>query len=95
MEDLNDKVLGGNLPAIEWNQVPSEIQNVIENLGISLSNGDLNQLGKAIAAGWRDFEHTREDPDLEAIRDDPEFEKLLEEREVDVKPATKPPGGDQ
>lgn len=49
MQDLNDKVTGGTLTAAEWNQVPSEIQNVIEGLGISLSAGDLNQLGKAIA----------------------------------------------
>lgn len=49
MQDLNDKVTGGTLTAAEWNQVPSEIQNVIEGLGITLSAGDLNQLGKAIA----------------------------------------------
>ena len=49
MQDLNDKVTGGTLGAAEWNQVPSELQNVIESLGIVLSSGDLNQLGKAIA----------------------------------------------
>lgn len=49
MEDLNDKITGGNLSAAEWNQVPSEIQNVIENLGQVLTNADLNQLGKSIA----------------------------------------------
>lgn len=49
MEDLNDKITGGNLTAAEWNQVPSEIQNVIENLGQTLSGGDVNQLGKSIA----------------------------------------------
>ena len=49
MEDLNDKVTAGTLTAAEWNQVPSEIQNVIENLGITLSGADLNQLGKGIA----------------------------------------------
>jgi len=49
MEDLNDKILGGNLPAPEWNQVPSELQNVIEALGQTLTNLDLDQLGKAIA----------------------------------------------
>ncbi len=49
MEDLNNKVTGGTLTAAEWNQVPGEIQNVIEALGIVLSSGDLNQLGKAIA----------------------------------------------
>lgn len=49
MQDLNDKVTGGTLTAAEWNQVPSELQNVIEALGITLSSGDLQQLGKAIA----------------------------------------------
>lgn len=49
MDDLNDKVTGGTLTATEWNEVPSELQNVIEALGIALSSGDLNQLGKAIA----------------------------------------------
>jgi len=49
MLDLNDKVTGSTLTAAEWNNVPSEIQNVIEGLGITLSGGDLNQLGKAIA----------------------------------------------
>jgi len=49
MQDLNDKVTGNTLTAAEWNQVPSEIQNVIEGLGITLSGGDLNQLGKAVA----------------------------------------------
>lgn len=49
MQDLNDKVTGGTLTATEWNEVPTELQNVIEALGITLSSGDLNQLGKAIA----------------------------------------------
>lgn len=49
MQDLNDKITGGDLTAAEWNQVPSEIQNVIEGLGQTLSAGDLNQLGKGIA----------------------------------------------
>lgn len=49
IEDLNDKVTGGSLSATEWNQVPSEIQNVIENTGQVLAGGDLNQLGKGIA----------------------------------------------
>jgi hypothetical protein len=50
VQDLNDKITGGTLAAIEWNEVPSEIQNIIENLGLPLSSGDLNQLGKAIAS---------------------------------------------
>ena len=49
MQDLNDKVTGGSLTAPEWNEVPSELQNVIEGTGIALSGADLNQLGKAIA----------------------------------------------
>jgi len=50
MQDLNDKVTGGSLTADEWNQVPSELQNIIENSGQSLSGGDLNQVGKGVAA---------------------------------------------
>ncbi len=49
MQDLNDKIAGGQLRAIEWNEVPSELQNVIEALGQTLTSSDLNQLGKAIA----------------------------------------------
>ena len=49
MQDLNGKITGNTLTAAEWNEVPSEIQNVIEALGLTLSSGDLNQLGKAIA----------------------------------------------
>jgi hypothetical protein len=50
MQDLNDKVTGGSLTADEWNEVPSELQNPIVATGQSLSSGDLNQVGKAIAA---------------------------------------------
>lgn len=54
MQELNDKVDGGagsqgSLPAAEWNQLPTEVQNVITQLGQTLSAGDLNQLGKGIA----------------------------------------------
>lgn len=49
MQDLNDKITGGSLTAAEWNEVPSEIQNVIEGLGLALTSSDLNQLGKSIA----------------------------------------------
>lgn len=49
MEALNGKATGDTLAANEWNQVPTELQNVIEALGQSLTNTDLNQLGKAIA----------------------------------------------
>jgi lysophospholipase L1-like esterase len=50
MQDLNDKITGNRLTANEWNEVPSEIQNVIEALGQTLTSGDLNQLGKSIAS---------------------------------------------
>lgn len=50
MQDLNDKVTSDSLTAIEWNQIPSELQNVIASLGITLSAVDLTQLGQAIAA---------------------------------------------
>lgn len=49
MEDLNDKITGGNLPAVEWNQVPTELQNIIEDTGQSLTNADLDQVGKGVA----------------------------------------------
>ena len=49
MQSLNGKITGGTLTAAEWNELPTEIQNVITGLGITLSGGDLNQLGKAIA----------------------------------------------
>jgi len=54
MQDLNDKIIGGGaagqLTAAEWNEVPTEIQNIIAAVGLTLSAGDLNQLGKGIAA---------------------------------------------
>lgn len=49
MQDLNDKVTGNTLTAAEWDEVPSELQNVITALGQTLSGADFNQLGKAIA----------------------------------------------
>ena len=49
MQDLNDKITGNTLTAAEWNELPSEVQNVIEALGQTLTSGDLNQLGKSIA----------------------------------------------
>lgn len=49
MQDLNDKITGNTLTAAEWNEVPSELQNIIENLGQTLSGADLNQVGKGIA----------------------------------------------
>lgn len=49
MDDLNDKVTGGTLSAAEWNQVPSELQNIIEDTDQTLSGADLDQLGKGVA----------------------------------------------
>lgn len=60
MEDLNDKVSNGGASAAgklasgEWNEVASEVQNVITASGLALSAGDLTQLLIAvtkIAAG--------------------------------------------
>ena len=56
MEDLNNKVDNdgatgdGILPAIEWNQLATEIQSIITSVGTSLSSGDLTQLGDALAS---------------------------------------------
>lgn len=57
MQDLNDKITTDQLTAVEWNELPSEVQNVIEAFGIVLTSADLNQLGKAIAnyVGAGDF----------------------------------------
>lgn len=49
MQNLSGKLTGGSLTAAEWNQLPSEIQNIILSTGITLSSGDLNQLGKALS----------------------------------------------
>lgn len=49
MQDLNDFITGDTLTASQFVEIPTEIQNVIEGLGLTLSSGDLNQLGKAIA----------------------------------------------
>lgn len=49
MRDLNDKITGDTLTATEWNDVPSELQNIIESTGIVLSSGDLQQAVKAVS----------------------------------------------
>lgn len=49
MQSLTGKITGDSLTAVEWNQLPQEVQNVITGLGITLSSGDTNQLGKAVA----------------------------------------------
>jgi hypothetical protein len=62
MKEISNKVLGGGggtgvLTAVDWNEVPKELENIIEAHGLTLSSGDLNQLGKAIASyvGGGDF----------------------------------------
>lgn len=57
MRDLNDKVITNTLTAVEWNDMPTELQNIIESMGLTLSGADLDQLGKALAAqiGCSDF----------------------------------------
>ncbi|RLB62694.1 MAG: hypothetical protein DRH08_12090 [Deltaproteobacteria bacterium] len=49
MESLNGKITRNTLLATEWNQVPSELQNLIVDSGQALTNADLDQLGKALA----------------------------------------------
>ena len=48
MQSLDGKVTSQQLTAAEWNEVPGEIQEVIENAGIVLSGADLTQLSKGI-----------------------------------------------
>jgi hypothetical protein len=49
VQDLNDKGLGSQLTHDEWNEMPTELQNIITAFGIALSALDLDQLGKAVA----------------------------------------------
>lgn len=49
MRDLNDKSTSDELTADEWNDVPSELQNIIESTGQTLTSADLFQAAKAIA----------------------------------------------
>ncbi len=57
MQDLNDKENGGSLSPAEWNQMPTELQNIIITMGITLSALDLDQLAQAIVtyAATSDF----------------------------------------
>ena len=48
MQSLTGKNTGDTLTAVEWNQLPQEVQNVITAAGIGLSSGDLQQLNKSI-----------------------------------------------
>lgn len=47
MESLIGKNTGDLLTAAEWNQLPSEVQNIIEDSGQVLSSGNLRQLAFA------------------------------------------------
>lgn len=49
MEDLDDKITGGILTAIQWNDTRTEAQNVVLGTGQALTASDPNQLGKGIA----------------------------------------------
>ncbi len=49
MQSLTGKSTGATLTAAEWNQLPQEIQNIITALGLTLTNSDLDQLGKALS----------------------------------------------
>lgn len=50
MEDLSGKVDNvSTLPADEWNQLPTEVQNVITSAGFALTDSDLLQLVKSVA----------------------------------------------
>ncbi len=44
-------------------------------------------LGRAVACGFRDREHLRQDPDLLALRDDPRFAAILKQAEDPSPPA--------
>jgi hypothetical protein len=56
MQSLTGKIEDGGatsagiLTAVEWNELPQEVQNTITSLGISLSSGDLQQLVKSISS---------------------------------------------
>lgn len=60
MEDLNDKVTGNTVNASEWNQIPSELQNVITDTGQTLSGANLDQLGIALKTYVADSDYYTE-----------------------------------
>ena len=47
---LETKVTGNTLPADEWDDVPSELKNLIEGSGQTLTTGDLEMLEKAVTS---------------------------------------------
>ena len=49
MKALNGQSTGSSISASDWNQLPSEIQNVIEDAGLTLADGVVIQLAIAIS----------------------------------------------
>ena len=50
VQDLNDFSPGSTLTSAQYNELPTEVQNVITNLSIALSGMDLTQLTKAMTS---------------------------------------------
>lgn len=49
MQNISTKVTGSTLTSTEFNDIPEELENIITSSGITLSGGDLDQLGKSVA----------------------------------------------
>ena len=49
MQNIATKSTGDSLLATEWNQVPDELENSIEDTGQTLSGADLTQVSKAMS----------------------------------------------
>ena len=49
MEDLNDKITGDAFIAFDWNQVPSELQEIITSSGQIPTSANLTQVARGIA----------------------------------------------
>lgn len=60
MQDIATKVEGSQLTAAEFNQIPSELENLITSSGQTLSKDNVNQAATAVAiyAGLGDFYST-------------------------------------
>ena len=73
--------------AISSSKVESEGDaSELSNLRRDYRERAIASLRQAIAMGFRNFAHIREDRDFEAIRDHTGFQKLLEENGVDEGP---------
>jgi hypothetical protein len=57
MRNISTKITGDNLSADEFNDIPTEIENIVLSTGQALTSSDLNQLGKAAGhyAAYGDF----------------------------------------